>query len=192
MMKELIELDYQLLIFLNNLGNTYFDAFWLSVSKTWIWVPLYIILAYFLYKNFGLRSLIFILIFIALGVTISDQISGIFKHSTQRLRPCHNPNLEGLIREVACGGKFSFYSAHASNTFFLALFMFQMLRKNLPLLCFLLIFWAIMVSYSRIYLGVHFPSDVLTGSILGGSLGLFFAFLSQKVIKKQNASLPKK
>jgi undecaprenyl-diphosphatase len=111
------------LLFLNNLGDQSFDQFWMLISSTWIWVPLYIIFCYFLFKNYKLRSLVFILIFVSIGVTVSDQLAGIFKYGVARLRPCHDPTLEHHMRIVKCGGQYGFYSAHASNTFFLAAYL---------------------------------------------------------------------
>lgn len=191
-MTEFIQQDKNLLVFLNNLGNNHFDPFWEMVSGTWVWVPLYIIFLYLLYKNYQLKSLIFILVFVALGVTASDQISGIFKYGVARLRPCHDPSIEHLLRVVKCGGKYGFYSAHASNTFFIATFMTMMLKGKYRYLPYLLFFWAAFVSYSRIYLGVHFPFDVTFGALAGFLLGGFFSTLARNVIRKQNIENVKK
>ena len=184
-MHEIIQEDRQAFLYLNILGSQPFDQFWIMVSATWIWVPLYVIFLYLLYKEYRVRNLIFILIFIALGVTVSDQLAGIFKTGIARLRPCHDPTLEGLVREVKCGGQFGFYSSHASNTFFIATLMSILLRKTHKYLPYLLFFWAAMVSYSRIYLGVHFPMDLIMGALMGFFLGGFFATLSLKVIYKR-------
>ena len=189
-MHELIQEDRSLFLFLNNLGNTSFDQLWIMISATWIWVPLYIIFLYLLFKNYQLRNLVFILIFIALGVTFSDQLAGVFKTGVSRLRPCHDPTLNGLMRDVKCGGKFGFYSSHAANTFFIATFMSLLLYKKFRLLPYILLVWAMIVSYSRIYLGVHFPLDILMGALMGFFAGGFFASLTLKVIQKQNNSTP--
>ena len=187
-MHEIIQEDQQVFLYLNNLGSSSFDQFWILLSETWIWIPLYIIFLYLLYKNFQLRSLLFILIFIAIGVTVSDQLAGIFKTGISRFRPCHDPVLDGLMRKVKCGGQFGFYSSHASNTFFIATFMSILLRKKYKFLSIILLFWAAIVSYSRIYLGVHFPLDIIMGALMGFFLGGFFATISQNVIRKQNSN----
>ena len=187
-MHEIIQEDRSVFLFLNNLGSESFDQFWIMISATWIWVPLYIIFLYLLFKNYKLRNLVFILIFIALGVTVSDQLAGVFKTGIGRLRPCHDPTLTGMMRAVKCGGQFGFYSSHAANTFFIATFMSLLLYKKFRLLPYILIGWAIIVSYSRIYLGVHFPLDILMGSLMGFFTGGFFATLALKVIHKQKIS----
>jgi len=185
-MSEVIQFDHQVFLCLNNLGSEPFDQFWILVSATWIWVPLYIIFLYLLFKTYQLRSIVFILLFIALGVTVSDQLAGIYKVGIARLRPCHDPALEGLMRSVKCGGQYGFYSSHASNTFFIATLMSILLKGKFRYLTFLLFFWAAAVSYSRIYLGVHFPLDLLMGAGVGILLGGFFSALTVSVLRKQS------
>lgn len=184
-MHELIQEDRHVFVYLNTLGSAPFDRFWEMISGTWIWIPLYVIFLYLLYKNFKPRNLIFILIFIGLGVTVSDQLAGIFKTGIARLRPCHDPALHHVMREVQCGGQFGFYSSHASNTFFIATFISMLLFRRYRYLPLMLYFWALVVSYSRIYLGVHFPLDILMGAAMGFLLGGFFSTLARKVIHKQ-------
>jgi len=183
-MEEIILEDKQAMIFLNNLGSSTFDPFWILVSEKWFWIPLYVIFLYFLYKNFNKKSLFYILLFVALGITASDQIANIFKFGFERLRPCHDPSLEGLLREVKCGGKFGFYSAHSSNSFFVATYLTMLLGKKIKQLPYFLFVWAAIVAYSRVYLGMHFPGDIIVGAIMGILLALFFGTLAKKVIKK--------
>ena len=183
-MEEIILEDKQAMIFLNNLGSSTFDPFWILVSEKWFWIPLYVIFLYFLYKNFNKKSLFYILLFVALGITASDQITNIFKFGFERLRPCHDPSLEGLLREVKCGGKFGFYSAHSSNSFFVATYLTILLGKKIKQLPYFLFVWAAIVAYSRVYLGMHFPGDIIIGAIMGILLALFFGTLAKKVIKK--------
>ena len=187
-MEEIILEDKQAMIFLNNLGSSTFDPFWILVSEKWFWIPLYVIFLYFLYKNFNKKSLFYILLFVALGITASDQIANIFKFVFERLRPCHDPSLEGLLREVKCGGKFGFYSAHSSNSFFVATYLTMLLGKKIKQLPYFLFVWAAIVAYSRVYLGMHFPGDIIIGAIMGILLALFFGTLAKKVIKKSEVT----
>ena len=187
-MEEIILEDKQAMIFLNNLGSSTFDPFWILVSEKWFWIPLYVVFLYFLYKNFNKKSLFYILLFVALGITASDQIANIFKFGFERLRPCHDPSLEGLLREVKCGGKFGFYSAHSSNSFFVATYLTILLGKKIKQLPYFLFVWAAIVAYSRVYLGMHFPGDIIVGAIMGILLALFFGILAKKVIRKSEVT----
>ncbi|CAA7194520.1 phosphatase PAP2 family protein [Chryseobacterium potabilaquae] len=185
-MEEIILEDKKVFLYLNNLGSSPFDQLWMLISSTWIWVPLYIIFCYLLFKNYKLRSFVFILLFIAIGVTVSDQLASVFKYGVARLRPCHDPTLEHHMRIVKCGGQYGFYSAHASNTFFLASYLTILLKDKIKWFPYAIFVWAIIVSYSRIYLGVHFPIDILVGVFVGSLLGVIFGALAKKVINKQN------
>lgn len=183
-MNEIITQDRELFLFLNNLGSSEFDFFWIFVAGKWSWIPLYAILLFILYLKFSLKQLGIILLFVALGVTISDQLAGVFKYGFERLRPCHDMTLTPYMRVVECGGRFGFYSSHASNTFFLACFLGLMIGEKYRYLSPILFFWATLVAYSRIYLGVHFPLDIITGAVIGCLIGIVMAFFTKKIIYK--------
>jgi undecaprenyl-diphosphatase len=129
-MNGLIEKDQQLLLFLNGLGSSSFDPFWLMITGNGSGCILHH-LAYYLFKSFPLKKFIFILIFLAIGIAISDQLAGIFKIGVARLRPCHTEALMSKMRLVTCGGQFGFYSSHASIHFFWSVFYLCLLGKNI-------------------------------------------------------------
>ncbi len=179
MFEEILKLDSKLFLFLNNLGTTKFDAFWLSLSKIEanILMYLFLILLFFHIKKLSPKFLyIFYLLFIiALMITISDQGANFFKDSFQRLRPCYNESISDSLRLVKenCGGKYGFFSAHASNSFSLAIFFGLLFKNRIRYMIIITIVYASLISYSRIYLGVHFPIDIIVGS----SFGIFVGFI---------------
>lgn len=175
-MQEIIQLDKELFIFLNTLGSTTWDGFWIFLSERTYWIPLYIFLLYLLYKNFGLKKTGLILALTLLMVLFTDQITNLFKDGFQRPRPCFTPEFEGIMRGVACErrGLYGFTSAHASNHFAIALLLGLVFRNSYKWMLPVLIIWAALIAYSRIYLGVHFPLDVICGAAMGLILGWSF------------------
>jgi len=164
-------LDQQLLLFLNSVNSPFWDQVMYAISGRLIWAPLYLAIIVYLGLKFK-RKFLVILLFIIIGITLADQISvHLFKNLFQRLRPCHEPALEGLVHLVKgeCGGMFGFVSSHATNSFYVALLSLLFIRKRWFTI--LLVLWASVVGYSRIYLGVHYPGDVICGSILGALIG---------------------
>lgn len=162
--------EYEWFLWLNSFHSPFWDTVMFWVTYRFTWVPLYLFIIYFLYKNIRqdfVRSLLFVLI----SVGLADRItSGLMKPYFQRLRPCHDPMIQHIVHVVGnCGGQYGFASSHASNCFALvaALFiLFKTHKVETKMLLFLSI-WAIIVSYSRIYVGVHFPTDILFGGLIG-------------------------
>jgi len=133
------------------------------------WLPLYIMLLYLIIKQFKWQSIL-ILILVALLISISDQLSvRAFKYVFERPRPCHEADLQPLIHLAAgrCGGAFGFVSSHAANSFALATFIWILLRGIYRWTGYVMFGYAVLVSYSRVYLGVHYPGDILAGGLLG-------------------------
>jgi len=173
LLEKLKSIDTSLFLILNGKHSAFFDFVFYWSSNKFLWIPLYVILFYLLVK-FYKRESIFIILSLIVLITISDQMSvhG-FKNVFMRLRPCHEPSLEGLVHIVnnKCGGSFGFYSSHASNHFALATFFHYFLGKKIRCFSFLIYIWAAIISYSRIYLGVHYPGDVIAGAMMGILLG---------------------
>jgi len=188
MLDSLINNDIELFLFLNNLGTTQWDGFWLFMTNKYSAIPLYIILLFLTYKYYGLKRTLLILVFVGVLITLSDQTSNLFKYGFKRLRPCHDESILHLVRLVkdSCGGKFSYFSAHASNSMAVAILFGLLLKKHLKYIFPFLIVWAIVVGYSRVYIGVHFPLDVITGFFFGTiySIVLYnlFKFIAKKIL----------
>lgn len=167
--------DTELFLLLNNLGNESWDGFWLVVTEKWSSIPLYALLLYLIYRNLGPKGTLIVLLVVAAMITATDQLANLFKYGIQRPRPCRLEALQDQMRFVAHGcGRFGFFSAHAANSMATAVFVGLLLRPYYRWLVFVLLLWSSVVAYSRIYLGVHYPLDIVTGMAVGGLLGFAF------------------
>ena len=188
MIEDVLNLDTELFIYLNSLGFPLFDNFWIFLSNKEANVLFYsTLLVLYFYKRslkFKFSELFYLLILIAFMITITDQTANLFKDSFQRLRPCYNEMIKDSIRLVkeSCGGKYGFFSAHASNSFTLAVFFGLLYKKKFKYLIYFSLLYASLISYSRIYLGVHFPLDILFGAAFGLIIGILtFNFYDKKL-----------
>lgn len=185
MIEVLEQLDKDIFIYLNNLHSPFWDAIMVFVSEKLVWIPFYAGLIGYLVWRYRRQS-IPMLLMVVIAIGLADFIaSGIMKPYFMRLRPCHDPSLSEFINIVeGCGGKFGFISSHAANTFALAVFFNLILSDRYLIFKIVLVAWAVVVTYSRIYLGVHFPADVLLGALLGSVLA-FIASLTYNTILKR-------
>jgi undecaprenyl-diphosphatase len=179
MLEEIIALDQQLLIYLNNLYHPVADPIMYWFSDKYIWFPMYAYFVGYLLYKYKWNGL-FMVIATAITIAACDQFTSSFmKPFFERLRPCYEPGVQEHLRMITtCGGKYGFASSHAANAFGFAVFAVLLLYKKYKKILYLL-FWAALVSYSRVYLGVHYPLDIITGGIVG-SLIAYFVFLGYK------------
>ena len=180
MLEKIIQFDKELLIFLNGLGSEKWDTLWLIITKQIYWTPVFLLVFYFLQKKVGWKTFGYYLLFTALIILICDQTANLFKQTFERLRPCNDETLKGIIRIVKTSSSFSFFSGHATNSMATTVFSFFIL-KNYYKRAYLLFLFPLIFAYSRIYLGLHFPGDVLTGYFFGATLG----FIGYKVFTKK-------
>lgn len=190
MLEFLLNWDTDFLVFLNSLHNAFFDGFMWAITGTKIWIPLYLLILFFIFKKFELKEAFLIVLFFIAAVALADLTSvRLFKEVFMRFRPSHNPLISDFLHlhvyddgSLYRGGKFGFVSSHAANTFAVAMFSSLIFRiKNY---IFFIFFWASIVSYSRIYLGVHYPLDILGGALLGIFISYIFYFFLTKAQNK--------
>lgn len=188
MIEYLLTPDQNIFLFFNGLHSSWADIFFYWVSNRFIWIPLYALLAFFIIRKWKKKA---IPIFIALIICIflTDQSCNLIKHNVQRLRPSHEPELREQVHLVAKpdgtlykGGPYSFPSSHAANAMALALFVIFYLGEKKKWLITGMIFWVLLVSYSRIYLGVHYPTDLLVGWLVGACWAFLCRWCLQKII----------
>jgi undecaprenyl-diphosphatase len=171
-MHDLIEQDKQLLQYLNSLHTDWLDPVMMLFTQTLFWLPLYAVLVYLMIRTYGKTSWI-PLLGIAVTIFLADRItSGLMKPYFMRFRPSHEPSLQGLLHLVKgyTGGLYGFASSHAANTLGTATFFWLLLRERYQWI-WLLFVWALVMSYTRIYLGVHYPGDILVGGLIGIASG---------------------
>lgn len=182
MLETLKQLDQDIFLYLNGIHNPFWDELMYQASGRFIWIPLYIFIVYLIIRKFKKNSYIPILGAVLL-IVLSDQLSvHLFKNIFERLRPCRNPEIKDMVHLVHnhCGGLYGFISSHAANTFAMSAFTSLLLRNRLYTIG--IYFWAILVSYSRIYLGVHYPGDVFVGIVFGVMLGISIYILVRRIL----------
>lgn len=179
-MDQLLQYDQDLFLYLNSLGNETWDSFWLIITDKLSSIPLYALLLFLMYKKFGWKGTLITIACVVLLITSVDQLANAFKHGFERPRPCRVAELKEIIRFIAerCG-RFGYYSAHAGNSMAVAIFAGLALKSKYNYMIYALLLWTVVVGYSRIYLGVHYPGDVLSGWVIGAILGAGYYRLQQ-------------
>ena len=190
-MNFITNLDTELFLFLNGLHTAWLDPVMTFISGKITWLPFYLVLLFLVIKNYKKQSIL-IIIGIILLIVCSDQISSsVFKPIFERPRPCHNEAIKDLVYLPTghCGGAYGFISSHACNTFALAVFITNILKSHYRKIGYVMYIWAGLVAYSRIYMGVHYPGDVLVGAAVGALLGFAIAKIYDTInqhIKSKN------
>lgn len=168
MIDQLLEYDREIFLYLNGLHTPWLDPIMLFITETLSWLPLHLFLLYLIFKDHQKKGWL-ILIGLVITIVLADQVtSTLMKPYFARFRPSHEPSLQSLVHIVNSykGGKFGFASSHAANTFGAATFLFLLFGKTRKWIV-MLFLWAALVTYSRIYLGVHYPGDILVGALVG-------------------------
>lgn len=171
MLDTLLQVDQSVFLYLNNLGNESWDWFWVFITNKWSSIPLYLFLLFLLYLRTGFKATLFTGLMIVGLICFTDQFSNLLKNNVQRLRPCQ---LDLADRSIANCGRYGFPSAHAFSSMALAIFLGSILKKYYKYSLMFLVVWALFLGYSRIYVGVHYPGDVVVGFSLGTITGYSF------------------
>ncbi|MBU1821100.1 MAG: phosphatase PAP2 family protein [Bacteroidetes bacterium] len=184
---QLIEADQQFFLWLNGLHSPFWDVVMQGVTNKFTWIPLYVLLLYGIIRQFGKKSVGYLLAIVAV-VALSDQIaSGFFKPYFMRPRPCHDPALADLLHLVGnCGGAYGFISSHAATGFGIATILNLLPTRQLLGVRWLFV-WAAVYSYSRIYVGVHYPLDILVGALMGSLAAGVVYILYEKTAGRLNS-----
>jgi undecaprenyl-diphosphatase len=181
LLDKIIQYDKDLLVYLNGLGTENWDGFWLLITNQLSWIPLYLIFLYMIFRSFGWKKGLGLLLLTAVMITFSDQFTVFMKNYFERLRPNRDPSINEIIRILKNNSSFSFVSGHATTSMAVSLFMYLRLHKYYPYTGFFFI-WPLLFAYSRMYIGVHFPLDVIAGALIGILIGFSFYKLSSPML----------
>ncbi len=187
MLDKILSLDQKLFVYLNSLGSETYDGFWLLITKQIYWTPLFLFLLYLIFKKLGTKKTLYLVLFVAILLVFTDQFANLFKNGVQRLRPCNNPEINSFIRIVQFRSSFSFFSGHATSSMAVATFLYLIFKKDFKYF-WLLFLWPLIFAYSRIYLGLHYPLDIISGYFFGAILG-FLMFKLYQTEQKRNFSV---
>ena len=180
---NIIQLDKELLIYLNSLGSETFDGFWMLVTNQFNWIPLFLLMFFLIFRAYGWKKGLLLVLIAALLVTFSDQFVNLIKDYFARLRPNNDPSINSIIRILKTPRSFSFVSGHSTTSFAATIFIIATLKNHYKYSVLFLI-WPILFAYSRVYLGVHFPMDIFVGMLLGFLEGYLFYKIGMIFLKK--------
>ena len=185
-MESLQQIDSSIFLYFNRMHTSWTDVLFYYISNRFVWIPLYLLLAFFLFRRYRKKAWI-VVAAVVISVFLSDQSCNLIKRTVQRPRPSHNIELVDQVHLVAKpdgtlykGGPYGFPSSHAANAMALAFIVVVFLTREKTLWTLLMFFWMLLVSYSRIYLGVHYPGDIIVGWCVGAIWSGLIIFGLQK------------
>ena len=188
MIETILQADREILMFLNGIHSPFFDVLMWQMTKFWFWLPILAVISWFLWKHYR-KKIVLILITCVLSIVLSDQISVLIKNQTARLRPSHNTEINSRLHlhvsdngDVYAGGKYGFVSSHAANSFSLVVLLIYFFRPINKRLRWLFLLCPVVFAYTRLYLGVHYPTDIVCGAVLGVCCGAFVIFMYGKML----------
>jgi len=186
MIDQLIAFDKELFLSVNQgMSNAFFDWLMPILRNRFTWAPLYLFIIIFSIKNYKKEGVMMI-VALLLNFGISDSVSSnLVKNSVQRLRPCNDIELrEQMVQRVRCSGGYSFTSSHATNHFAMAVLLIILFYRRWKHVLWLALLWAISISFAQVYVGVHYPGDILAGALLGILIGLTSGYIYNRIRKK--------
>ncbi|WP_306353756.1 phosphatase PAP2 family protein [Flavobacterium sp. '19STA2R22 D10 B1'] len=183
MIEKLVALDQKVFVYLNGLGSEQYDALWSFITKQINWIPVFLLIFYIIFKKLGWRHTLMVVLVVSVLIALTDQTTNLIKYSVQRLRPCNEPAIKDYIRIVISRQSFSFVSGHASNSMAAAILLYLIMKPYVRYMG-LIFLWPLIFAYSRIYLGLHYPLDILCGFALG-TLTAFIVYQLYKYLRKK-------
>ncbi|NGM62260.1 phosphatase PAP2 family protein [Sphingobacterium sp. SGG-5] len=184
MWQEIVNIDKEIFLWINQgLSSSFLDGLLPILRNPYTWAPLYLFLIIFFIKHYGKMGIIIVLCTLV-NFGISDAVSShVIKKSVERLRPCNDPEFkEHITLRVRCGSGYSFTSSHATNHFAMAFFWIVLFRRKWRHALWLCILWATAIGISQIYVGVHYPFDILCGAVLGIIIGLLSGWIFKRSV----------
>lgn len=176
MLDKILQWDREAFVYLNSLGIEQYDMFWSTVTKFPPWIPLFVLIISLFFIKFSKREALFMILTLLIMVFFVSTLTDLTKNVVARLRPNNDEEINTLIRILRSPSGFSFFSGHASSSFSVITFVVLFLRHHFKWI-YLFYIWPILFAMSRIYVGVHFPIDLMVGA----SVGIFSAWMFYKL-----------